>query len=205
MVAETGSIPQPHEEAMNMRHILLAVGLCFATATPSVSTALTAELPAWEISSFYPGNPLKRATLEGTVIFDGARGRAWLVFACRADAGAPTVALWIDKATAERFPVDDFEGSGGLGENVRLVRVRVDNSGVSRAFFSSGSRQEKGVFEWSFGPGRDQPARWLKAAGKTLRVQVRNPARTPGVLEAVFILPTQDQLLREVVMPCLSR
>ncbi len=190
---------------MNVRHILLVFSLCFVMSTPSVSTALTAELPAWQISSPYPGNPLKRATLEGTATFDGAQGRAWLVFSCRADAGAPTVALWIDKATAERFPVDDFEGPGGLGENVRLVRVRVDNTGMSRAFFSSGSRQEKGAFEWSFGPGRDQPARWLKAAGKTLRVQVRNPARTPGVLEAVFILPTRDQPLRDVVMPCLSR
>lgn len=178
--------------------------LCFCGLTRVLFSpiALAAEPRAWEISGPYQSNPLKRATLAGSAMVGGAVGHAWLVVSCRPGAGL-WAALRVDGVLAGRFPVDDFEGPGGVGESSRLLKVAMGNNGLERSFFSSGTRQENDIFEWSFALPPSETRCWLDEAGRGLRIFVQRPGAADEPLEAVFILPEQAQPLRELVMPCM--
>ena len=189
---------------MRLRMVcLFGIGLflfpLIAMAQPQTSSS------AWKVASPYPNNPLKTATLDGTAMFKGTRGQAWLTIACRPDEGEASIMLKVDKALAGSFSVDAFEGPGGVGESRRLVRVKFTGSGEAPALNASGAFQEGETFEWTIMPRAGDIRRWVEARGSKVIVTVQQPGKKGAPLKAVFMLPASDQGLREVVEPCMKK
>ena len=166
--------------------------------------AVAAPASGWQVTQPYQGNPLKTAMLTGTAQYLGRQGRATLTVVCRPDAGRPSAQLGIDEKLAGSFPVDPFEGPGGIGEKKRLVRVTLGGDAKPRSFTSTASRQEQIAFEWTFNPPKAEFQRWIKSAGKTITVAVAEPDGKGRQLQATFQLPAVSQPFSEMVMPCLK-
>ena len=128
-------------------------------------------------------------------------GTAQLTLLCRP--GEPVSGtLRISAPLAGRFRVAEFEGPGGIGERARPLGFRLAG-GTVRSFYSSGSFQQGGTFEWAFTPLKAEVRRWLKAPGKGIEASVVNPAASTSSLMVGFRLPADNAALREVVTPCL--
>lgn len=181
------------------KHCLIAA---FITMMTSGAGAAAAE---WKVAQPYPDNPSKTATLAGTGKFNDAQGQATFTVTCRPDAGMPVARLQISKMLAEVFPVAKFEGPGGIGENARLLQVKLDKENLTRSYFSTASYQEDDAFEWTFNPQKAELERWVNAAGKTMTLHVWQPASKTTHMQVKFQLPASSQPLQELITPCLNK
>ena len=177
--------------------LLCGFGVFFLPAA-----ALAQGNPEWNITTPYQGNPLTLATLAGTAQFNNTTGQAWLIVACRPGAGKPEVTLRIDKTLAESFPVDKYEGPGGLGEKMRALRVAMDKGENADTYLAGGARQENGAFQWTFSLPQPGMERWISAPGTMVTVYIRQAGQMDPRLEATFTLPDSNLDLLDVVTPC---
>lgn len=170
-----------------------------------VMPLMAVAAPGWQVAQPYQDNPLKTAVLSGRAEYDGVQAVATLTVVCRPDAGRPSARLSIDQVLAERFPVDHFEGPGGVGEKARLVEVGLAGRALIRSYYSSGSYQKNAIFEWTFTPQSADFQRWMTAKGATMSVRVTSSIRRSSRLLAQFQLPDDSQPLRDVIAPCLKK
>ncbi|SBW11183.1 conserved exported hypothetical protein [uncultured delta proteobacterium] len=186
---------------MKIRAFFLAL---FALACFSL-TAPAKTPPVWTMDKPYTNSPLQRATLTGTATFNEVQGQAWLIVSCRPDAGKPEVTLRVDKALAESFPVGKYEGPGGVGEKMRLLRVAMDQGESASTYLASGTRQENNTFQWTFTPPQAEMERWINAPGTLVTLYIRQEDAGAPRLEASFVLPASNADLAALVRPCYKK
>ena len=184
-----------------MRRYMLFPILCFCGLGLALflPAALAKEQAAWEITTPYQTNPLKRADLPGTAAFGDITGPARLSIAYRPDGGIPTASLLIARPLSEAFPVDAFEGPEGIGGTQLLLQVALRDGLPLKSVYVGGSFRDSDTFEWLFVLPKEEIQRWLAATGHELKIFVLDPADESRRLEASFTLPTDARPLRDML------
>jgi hypothetical protein len=160
------------------------------------------RLDAWMISQPYPNNPLRLATLEGSVAIAGETRSADLQIECRAPQLARLNLLF--RANLE-FNLDPFEGPPGIGQKRKLLAMPL-GEGPPRTYFFSGFYVESNRFVFAFAPSRADVWGLLsnESAGKPIRIQV-SPADGKGdPLIFSFTLPADNAPARNIAQPCVE-
>jgi hypothetical protein len=186
--------------------LLLAVLTASAVADGSAASPdareqaiTTATSGAWSQLPGQPGNPpIREVALAGDATFGAHSGRAVLLLGCRTD----TPAFWIMVRTPEDglgFPVAEFEGPDGAGEQKKLGRL--SGLGPVRPLYLSGSFQT-GAFQFDWSPGRAEIGRWQQAGGTTVRLEIADRRGNGKALNAAFRLPTNATALQQTLSSC---
>ena len=145
--------------------------------------------------------PIREVTLEGRSEHGDRSGRAVLILGCREDARTGWVAIRIPD-DGLGFPIDAFEGPGGVGQRRKLGRL-TGLDGPGSRYLVGTFQQAAFQFDWS--PTRSELRGWLRAAGKPVRLTVAAPSGKHASLSAGFILPGDVSALSETLAPCVKR
>ena len=157
---------------------------------------------AWTISQPYPNNPLRQATVVGSVSAAGASREAELQIECRAPELARINLLF--RPTSLQFDLDPFEGPPGMGQKRKLLQMQPD-ADPPVSYFFSGFYIESDVFVLAIAPPRERTSEIVSvaSAGKPIRIQVW-PADDKGdPLVFIFTLPATSAPAQDVAKPCL--
>lgn len=181
--------------------ITLICGLLTATGVSPVWAS-----DSWSVTKPYANNPLREASIAGTVRVGETTVPSTLTVGCRADGeGAVMTASFVSPDTLD-FPFGDFEGPGGVGGNEALLSVAVDDEAAS-AHNVSGWHIDEVQFVFSFLAPQEEASRWQERSGKDLAIGIHlttPDALAPSDLRADFRLPDDAEGLSDVIGPCLS-
>jgi hypothetical protein len=191
-----------------MTRLLVRAACPIAAVLLSTSGLRSQEAPkpapradAWTISQPYPNNPLRQATVVGSVSVAGASREAELQIECRAPE-LPRMNLRF-RSTSLQFDLDPFEGPPGIGQKRKLLQIELDGDPPRKAFFS-GFYVESDIFVIGVAPQRSGMSRLVStaAAAKSLHIQL-SPADGKGdPLLFTFTLPKAAAPVEDVARPC---
>jgi hypothetical protein len=158
---------------------------------------------AWTISQPYPNNPLRQATVLGSVSVAGASREAELQIECRAPE-LPRVNL-LFRSTSLQFDLDPFEGPPGIGQKRKLLQIQLD-AHPRASYFFSGFYVESNIFVLAIAPPRAKTSEIVSvaSAGKSIRIQVLPADGKGDPLVFNFTLPAASAPALEVAKPCLA-
>jgi len=157
----------------------------------------------WTITQPYPNNPLRQATITGSVSVAGTSREAELQIECRSPE-PPRINL-LFRSPSLQFDLDPFEGPPGIGQKRKLLQIQLD-ADPPAAYFFSGFYIESDVFVFATAPLRARMSQIVSAAaaGKPIRIQV-SPADGKGdPLVFIFTLPSASAPVRDIARPCLN-
>jgi hypothetical protein len=166
-------------------------------------TEQTFHPDAWTIQQPYPNNPLRQATISGSVAIAGEARPAQLQIECRAPELARLNLLF--HAPGLKFNLDPFEGPPWIGQKRKLLQIQLDAHPPS-AYFFNGFYVESNTFVFAVAPPREDLRRIVSsdAATKSIQVQVLPADRKGDPLQFTFTLPAANAPALDVAKPCID-
>lgn len=158
---------------------------------------------AWAIHQPYPNNPLRQATIAGSLTAAGEQRPAELQIECRAPELARLNLLF--RAPGMKFKLDPFEGPPGIGQKRKLLQVRLDHD-PPRAYFFNGFYVESDTFVFAVALPRPDLRSIVSSEASTKPVSIQIlPAEGQGEpLVFTFTLPAASVPAQDVARPCME-